>query len=264
VAATDQQASTDMRESLLIHGAGGGGWEYDHWTPLFRARGWQPVARDLEPGASGLVATTLADYVQQAAAWPSCRQPSARGRMALVGASMGGAVALQVAQRLAPSAIVLVNAVVPEPWARPTVRSSRPLPDVLRWKGISLESTARALPDSTADVQRWACERWRDESGRVMRELQRGYVAERPRCPTLFVVSMEDRDVPPAQQLAWAAAWNADTLTYRGMSHVGPLLGTAAADVARDVVDWLDAAVDRPAASEENETGRPGSGPSSI
>ena len=33
-------------------------------------------------------------------------------------------------------------------------------------KGSSLASTVRALPDSTAEVQRWACARWRDAPDR--------------------------------------------------------------------------------------------------
>ena len=76
-----------------------------------------------------------------------------------------------------------------------------------------------------------------------MRELYSGYAARRPSCPTLFVVSLDDQDVPPDQQLEWAAAWEASTLTYPGMSHVGPLLGTAASDVAHAVAEWVETTI---------------------
>ena len=56
------------------------------------------------------------------------------------------------------------------------------VPDVLRWAGSSLGRTVRAMPDSTPDVQRWACSRWRDEAGGVMRELRGGYAARQPAC----------------------------------------------------------------------------------
>ena len=238
------------KTALLIHGAGGGGWEYDMWKSVFHdAHGWSTIAHDLEPSPSGLAATTLSDYVAQVVRWPESSKPAGRSTtdagLVLVGASMGGAIALHAASALSPlpSAVVLINPVVPRPWAQPTRHGSRPLPDVLRWAGSSLESTASSLYDSTPEVQRWACERWRDESGAVMRELYSGYAARRPSCPTLFVVSLDDQDVPPDQQLEWAAAWEASTLTYPGMSHVGPLLGTAASDVARAVAEWVETTI---------------------
>jgi pimeloyl-ACP methyl ester carboxylesterase len=224
------------KAALLIHGAGGGGWEYDLWLEAFERRGWRTLAPDLEPGASGLAATSAVDYVSQITRWlPSEQQRP--DRLVLVGASMGGALALRAAASLRPEAVVLVNSVVPQPWARP---STKPVPDVLRWAGSSLGRTVRAMPDSTPDVQRWACSRWRDEAGGVMRELRGGYAARQPACRTLFVISGADHDVPPAEQRAWAAAWDAATLELPAASHVGPLLGRAAPEVARGVVGWLD------------------------
>lgn len=222
---------------LMVHGAGGGGWEFDFWQSEFEARGWRCVAQDLMPSPAGLAATQLSDYVDQVESWV----PPSNDSLVLVGASMGGALALLASERLQPKAIVLVNSLVPPPWSRPTERSSRELPDVLEWAGTPLERTARAMPDSTADVQRWASERWRDESGMVMRALRDGFRAVTPQgCRTLFVVGEADRDVPAPQQLAWASAWGSPALVYRGMSHVGPLLGEQAPVVAREVAEWLD------------------------
>ena len=222
---------------LLVHGAGGGGWEYDLWRESFQRRGWRVVARDLKPGALGLAATSADDYVAQLAQWlPPAERSS---ELVLVGASMGGALALRAAATLRPAAVVLVNSVVPRPWAH-AAATTKPVPDVLRWAGSSLERTVRAMPDATPDVQKWACARWRDESGAVMRSLRGGYEASKPECRCLFVISAEDTDVPPAEQQAWAAAWDASALELHGASHVGPLLGRAAPKVARSVVDWLD------------------------
>ena len=229
------------KAALLVHGAGGGGWEYDLWRDAFERRGWRVVARDLEPGASGLAATSADDYVAQLAQWlPPAERSS---ELVIVGASMGGALALRAAAALRPTAVVLVNSVVPRPWAHPAT-TTKPVPDVLRWAGSSLERTARAMPDATPEVQRWACAQWRDESGAVMRALRGGYEASKPDCRCLFVISAEDTDVPPAEQRAWAAAWGADTLELPGASHVGPLLGRAAPEVARRVVGWLDRRTD--------------------
>ena len=227
--------------ALLVHGAGGGAWEYDLWHSTFAQHNWRPVARNLDPVSNGdLASTTLSDYELQVRRWAADEASSGTARLSLVGASMGGAVVLRAAPTISPAAIVLINPVVPQPWAQQPSQSSKPVPDVLRWAGSSLERTAAALHDSTPEIQRWACERWRDESGAVMRELYSGYTVDRPRCPVLFVVSLSDRDVPPEQQLEWAAAWGAETLTYSSMSHVGPLLGTLAPEVASAVAQWLE------------------------
>lgn len=222
------------KAALLVHGAGGGSWEYDLWREAFERRGWRVVAHDLEPSSAGLAATSVDDYVSQLAQW---LPPAERSELVLVGASMGGALALHAAATLQPAAVVLVNSVVPRPWSHPT---DKPVPDVLRWAGSSLEQTVRAMPDATPEVQRWACELWRDESGAVMRALRGGYEASTPECRCLFVISAEDTDVPSTEQRAWAAAWGAESLWLTGTSHVGPLLGRGAPEVAQRVVDWLD------------------------
>ena len=38
---------------VCIHGAGGGGWEYAKWDPIFRAAGYRVIANDLVPVAAG-------------------------------------------------------------------------------------------------------------------------------------------------------------------------------------------------------------------
>lgn len=228
--------------ALMVHGAGGGAWEFrTYWQEVFEQRGWHVVAHDLEPTPAGLAHTALSDYVAQVSKnWMTSASDIRDVPLVIIGASMGGAIALQAAGRLEPRAVVLVNSVVPRPWALRTTRNSKPIPDVMRWAGSSFERTAAAMPDSTAQVQQWAASRWRDESGCVLRELRSGYDQSQPKCRTLFVVGRADRDVPAEQQLAWAASWdNSSTLIYSKMSHVGPLLGTKARQVAQDVENWL-------------------------
>ena len=92
----------------MIHGAGGGGWEWDFWRETFEQRDWEVLAHDLEPSSKGLAETRLRDYVEQVVAWTA-----ADDRLLLVGASMGGAIALLAAEQLRPNGVVLVNSVVP-------------------------------------------------------------------------------------------------------------------------------------------------------
>ena len=154
------------KTALCVHGAGGGGWEFDLWRDPFSDKNWNCVAPDLQPVADGgLAATTLNDYIQQVRDWYDEHAPQV-----LIGASMGGALAVLAACQLErPPPLVLVNSVIPRPWARCGRKEGRT--DVCGGKGRP--SRARSAHcDSTPEVQRWACSQWRDEAGAVMRALR--------------------------------------------------------------------------------------------
>jgi pimeloyl-ACP methyl ester carboxylesterase len=222
-----------MATAVLIHGAGGGGWEYDLWRPVFAAAGYKVVAKDLMPAAhGGLPQTRLDDYVAQVTGWAPKGE-----RLVLVGASMGGVLALKAAERLAPAAVVLVNSVPPAGVGPP--REAKPHPTVVRWANGPLAETRVAMPDSDEKTIRWAWKRWRDESGPVMDALSAGVVVRKPRCPVLVVLGEKDTDIPYTTGLALADWTGGDVQLYRGMSHVGPLMSRRAREVARAVTGWL-------------------------
>ena len=214
---------------IMVHGAGGGGWEYRFWEPAFQKAGWRVVARDLVPAPGGLARTRVADYVRQIVAWT----PRRHGRLVLVGASMGGPLALAAARRLHPEAVVLVNPVPPFGMPR------KPSPPVVHWANGPYRDTVDAMPDSDEATRRFAWPRWRDESGAVLNRLARGLRPPRPRGRVLVVISGKDADVPTALSRATARRLRADVETLPAASHVGPLLGRNAPEVARSVLRWL-------------------------
>lgn len=220
--------------AVLIHGAGGGGWEYARWAPIFTTAGYQVIAHDLQPAAGGLAATTFADYVAQVQAWLPHEGP-----LTLVGASMGGIIALQVAAAIKPAALVLINSVPPAGVGTPRVGKVRPA--IVRWANGPLAETRAALFDSDEATIQWAWPRWRDESGAVLNQIAAGIAISPPTCPTLVVLSEQDTDIPYQTGLALAAWTKADVLLYHGMSHVGPLLSRRAEEVARTVLAWYQA-----------------------
>ena len=202
----------------MIHGAGAGGWEWHVWRAVFESRGWTVDAPDLRP------AQRLDDYAAQLDA--------PRGAL-LVGASLGGLLALMVAARLAPSALVLVNPLPPAPFHRGL--PPRDWPDVVPWRAnASLAGTRAALPDADDAACRYAFARWRDESGAVLREAYAGVDVALPTCRTLLMLSTNDEDVPPGAgiSLAGALGERANIVRCDGASHAGPLLGRAAARFA--------------------------------
>jgi pimeloyl-ACP methyl ester carboxylesterase len=225
---------------VMIHGAGGGGWEYDYWAAEYRKAGWTVVAKDLVPAKGGLEKTAFADYVQQVKGWAA----KARRPLVLVGASMGGALALKAAEDLKPDALILVNSVPPKGlWDR---EQAKPNPPVVKWAGGPLQDTRDSMPDSDEKTILWAWKKWRDESGAVMDELRAGIETRKPDCPVLVVIGAKDADIPPAVSLKVADRFKADVFQFAGMSHVGPLMSTRAREVAQDTLRWLEARLARP------------------
>jgi pimeloyl-ACP methyl ester carboxylesterase len=222
-----------VRSALLIHGAGAGGWEWNLWRGVFQAGGIHVCAPDLQPSAAGLAATRFGDYEAQMRRALSML-PSPR---VVVGASLGGLLALRIADLA--DASVLVNPLPPAPWHREL--PPRAWPAIVPWRNNArLVSSLRSMPDSDEATTLYAFRHWRDESGEVLREAYAGIQVAAPTCPTLFVVSGKDADLPPALSSNIASAWGATVMASAAISHVGPLLGRTAPAIAGQTVAWLN------------------------
>ena len=218
---------------MLIHGAGGGAWEWNRWRSVLEAHAIAVQIMELQPAAQGLAATELQDYAAQVR---TALQALQRPRL-LVGASLGGLLAAMCAD--GADALVLVNPLPPVPWhLRLATHSWDP---VIPWqRNARLDSTRQAMQDADDASALWAFRHWRDESGQALSQAHAGVEVEKPDCPALFVVSQQDEDVPPEIISEWTEAWQADRLETLANSHVGPLLGRQAQAVATQAVAWLN------------------------
>jgi len=222
-----------MSRVQLIHGAGGGAWEWNPWSEVLRAHGHQVDAIDLMPAPDGIEATTLADYAAQV------RAAAAGARPILVGASLGGLLALMAADEVAPGALVLVNPMPPAP-LNLALPDRAPHPARMPWRSqASLAGTRRAMPDADDAACLYAFQRWRDESGAVLDAARAGVEVPKPACPVLVMASTRDEDVPEEISIELARWLDADLVRVHGASHVGPLLGRRAARCAEFAVAWL-------------------------
>jgi pimeloyl-ACP methyl ester carboxylesterase len=219
--------------ALLVHGAGGGAWEWNRWRGVMEAHAIAAQVMQLQPAAQGLASTALQDYATQVR---SALQGLQRPRV-LVGASLGGLLAAMCADEA--EALVLVNPLPPAPWHRRL--PARAWEPVVPWRGNArLHSTRQAMQDADDASALWAFRCWRDESGRALSQAQAGIEVAKPECPALFAVSAQDEDVAPGIILEWAQVWQADRLETLATSHVGPLLGRQAQTVATQAVAWLN------------------------
>ena len=95
---------------------------------------------------------------------------------------------------------------------------------------------------ATLHVCTFAAARWRDESGAVLNHVtawSEWDPSSRTKRHYLCVIPLDDDTVAPAEQNAFAEAIGAKAIKYDGMSHVGPLLGATAPQVAAAVADWV-------------------------
>lgn len=224
----------DRFSALCVHGAGGGGWEWNVWRECLLAAGVDAHALDLLPSPRGWAFTTFDDYARQVR-----EQLRALPRpRALIGASLGGLLAALCADEA--DALVLINPLPPSPWHAGL--PEREWPDVIPWRREArLASTRRAMPDADDATALYAFRRWRDDSGAVLRAAYAGVPAQKPGCPVLFIASEGDEDVSPALTTAWAQGWQADLIRDSEGSHVGPLLGRQAVGMSSQVARWLSA-----------------------
>ena len=220
----------------MIHGAGGGAWEWNVWRGVFEAEGFACEVLDLAAAEGGIGATRFENYSGQVGR-------VAREGDVLVGASLGGLLALACAAAVRPAALVLVNAMPPAPW-QSMLPAREAYPDVVPWGSeASLAGTRKAMPDADDAACLYAFRRWRDESGAVMNAARAGVDVARPPCPVLVMASELDEDVPVAASVALAEMLGASLIRVAGASHVGPLLGRHAASCAMQAIAWLRPAI---------------------
>lgn len=226
------EIADNLCPALAVHGAGGGGWEWAVWQRVWTAGGLPLLAPDLVPAAAGLAATGLDDYL---AALHATARPLSRPL--LIGASLGGLLALALAAPLQARALILINP-LPPAGIQPRPRARRHDGPVIPWRSSRrLTSTQRSLADADAAAALWAFRRWRDESAAVLDQAIAGLAVEWPRCPVLVLASRGDADASFTASQAVAAACGAAFWPLQS-SHVGPLLGRNAALLAARALHW--------------------------
>ncbi len=245
------------QEIIFIHGMWSQPWVWDKWKARFEQAGFQCSALTLQghevnEGDNSLKGLGMTDYVDQVLERVAqCPVPPI-----LVGHSLGGLIAQQVAERAPLAGIALINSAVPSP-----IFPLRPimLPGLVRhfanprlwyiafrlsrWEADHL--LFNGLPQ--AERQSYYA-RLSAESGRIAYQVGFGSLnlpgsnrvrREALHCPMLALAGVRDHIVPIGASRRMAA-WYGTQLTYREFpQHAHWMLAEEGADKRADeVIEW--------------------------
>lgn len=230
--------SNALPPALLVHGAGGGAWEWQIWQRVFATQGVSTHALTLQPypgdsAERGFPNTSYALYLQQVQA-----ELQRSGAKILIGASLGGLLAAELAglENCVPSidALVLVAPIPPRGLNKAGPTKAK------RWAASAdLLNSARALPDADAAGVLYAHQNWRDESQHVLCTAYAGRDFNEYSGPTLTLLAQNEKDLSNDHLRQWANASRHDVMQIDGASHAGLLLGRHASNAAETALMWL-------------------------
>jgi non-heme chloroperoxidase len=230
---------------LFIHGMWGGAWFWRDFLRRFAERGYHGYALDLR-GRHGsrpvpdIGKVSLADAQEVALALAN---------PILVGHSLGGLLAMKLAESSRPPAVVAITPAPPRgvlpSLSREFLRAAltrlplallrRPIPPVDG--GILPAEVNLVPPEERERLQKLMV----PESGRMLLDLVLGGLAVgRLPCPLLMLGAAQDRVIPTAMVRRIARKYAADYREYAEFGH-NIIVEFGWERVAGDIMDWLEA-----------------------
>lgn len=246
-----------MPHLILVHGMWGRADVWDRWLPALHAAGYETTAIDLPGHAPGepdsaLCGLGLDEYVEAV-----LEVVRAHERPVLIGHSMGGLIAQQVAMRTELSTLVMVSSAVPAPIfpLRPVTLPGtlRVFADPLLWRKsfrLHVWEANYLLFNQIPDEERPPLfARLAAESGRAAYQVAFGPLnlagsnrvdKERIACPILSLAGSHDRIVPAAASRK-LATWYGEQMVFREYPDHAHMMMDEAGGNARigEIIEWM-------------------------
>lgn len=250
---------------LFVHGMWEGAWFWKTWLGFFASRGWEGWAIDLrghgasrddsEAGRKRLGRHSIHDYLDDARAAAEALTEIHGTTPVIVGHSMGGLLAIKLAEELATPAAVAVTPAAPRGFftlqtpelAKAVVHH---LFEILLWRPLKptlAEAKALELNRLPPDEQRRTHDLMQAESGRQAFDVSvvgLPVAAERIRRPLLLVGAADDR-ITPARLVRKVAdrlrrgSQHCAYREYEGHAHM-IVFEPGWERVATEVADWVE------------------------
>lgn len=258
-------ASCIHHHVVLVHGAGGGSWEWKLWLDHHNRQGQHKYPYlslypcHLEVFKYGRTYDTISteDYTLQIVEFIAGLHVDwndGGNRLVLVGASMGGVLITQACDSLQqrPYAMIFVCTMLPllEPFETrgPDVYNftSSIFPNRIPYESSSLQSTVDAMPGCDPGLCEYVHRQWRDESGLILNALYQGVLwrsFQQMRMSKtsryLVVIPGDDEYVSSQVQLLFAQRIGAKYKIFPKLLHMGPLFSPQTREIADFVFNWL-------------------------
>ena len=249
---------------VLVHGAGGGSWEWKLWLDHHKQCQHKYPHLSLHPCHLEVFkygrtydTVSIEDYTLQIMEFIGglCVDwDEGENRLVLVGASIGGVLITQACDNLQqrPYAMIFVCTALPllEPFeTRGSIvhdLSTSIFPNRIPYESSSLQSTVEAMPGCDPGLCEYVHRQWRDESGLILNTIHRGILwrsfeqmCMSKRSRYLVVIPGDDEYISSQEQVLFAERIGAEYKLIPKLLHMGPLFSPQTRDIADFVFLWL-------------------------
>ena len=243
------EQTTKQTPVLFVHGMFAGSWMWDNYIKLFTSKGYECYALNLSGHASqpieNIGTVSVYDYIEDVKA-----VAESIGEFILIGHSMGGLIAMKIAEILDPKAVVSITPAPPRGYFM--MGSFSQLCLILKY-GLDCYLNKPLMPVKSdimkflmnglsPEMQEKAYKKICPESGKAGFEigvLQVPVDKSKISCPLLIIGAEEDESTPSKLLERIAKDYKADFFNFEGFAHL-IIFEDGWEKPANEIINWIN------------------------